>query len=130
MTANRFSYRCATCGAPWKDGWSSCWDCGSTERIYNPEYQRQIQRSRPAPHPPASVPVAHDPISNTPYLIAALAIGVLFGAVALSSVDLGAALLVGVFAASIAWNIAEVTITRKRTERIEAILEDMASGRR
>lgn len=126
MTANPFRHICADCRAAWPEGQTACWSCGSTAPADNPAYRQPIQRGRPVLARSHSGPA---PISNTPYLIGAVGIGLLFGLSALATVSGAAAALVGLFAAAIAWTIAEVTITRRRTERIEALLADLASGR-
>lgn len=127
MTANPFRHICADCLASWPDGQTACWSCGSTRVADNPAYRQPIQRGHRSPSPARMTGPA--PISNTPYLIGAVGIGLLFGLSALATISVAAAALVGLFAAAIAWTVAEVTITRRRTERIEALLADLAAGR-
>lgn len=128
MTANPFRHICADCRAAWPDGQTACWFCGSTKPDDNPAYRQPIPRANYV-HYSAPRPTGPAPISNTPYRIGAVVIGALFGVSALATVSIAAAVLVGLFAAAIAWTIAEVTITRRRTERIEALLADLAAGR-
>lgn len=128
MTTNPFRHICGECKSPWRDGDSVCWNCGSKHAIDNPAYGESLAPAQTSLYrSPISKPDPVSPISNTPYVITSLVIAVIFGMAALSETSIVAAALIGVFAGAIAWTIAQVTITRKRTEHIEAMVAQLTT---
>lgn len=130
MTVNPFEFTCARCASPWPAKRDHCWNCGSTERLPNPDYGKPIPPPAPRLYRPVPVHVDLAPDDREAWwALFAVLLGVLGGIGAYSNQESWAAGIVAFIGTTgLAWTLFVVHLIFDRVKRIEAAVSRQAGG--